>query len=121
MIIPKRLLVLRTDRIGDVILSLPIGEQIKKNFPDCYVAFMLREYTIPLVQNHPYFDEIIVLEEDKNKKVSLLKNIRKIKQFNFDSCLIVYPTFITSLIIFLSRIPNRISTGYRWYSFLFNR
>ena len=34
--------------------------------------------------------------------------------------IIVYPTFQTALIIFLSRIKNRIGTGYRWYSFLFN-
>jgi ADP-heptose:LPS heptosyltransferase len=34
--------------------------------------------------------------------------------------LIVYPTFQTSLIAFLSRIKNRIGTGYRWYSFLLN-
>src|SRR5690606_12047028 len=30
-------------------------------------------------------------------------------------------TFVTALIIFLSRIKIRIGTGYRWYSSLFNR
>lgn len=119
MIIPKKLLVVRTDRIGDVVLSLPIGEEIKKKVPGCYIALMVRRYTLPLVQNHPFYDEIIVLEEENNK-VAISKNIRNIKKYNFDSCIIVYPTFITALIIFLSRIKNRISTGYRWYLFLFN-
>jgi heptosyltransferase-2 len=32
-----------------------------------------------------------------------------------------YPTFRLALLMFLSGIPVRVGTGYRWYSFLFNR
>ena len=45
MIEPKNLLVVRTDRIGDVILSLPLAEIIKRHFPKCKVTYLLREYT----------------------------------------------------------------------------
>ena len=120
MIIPENLLIVRTDRIGDVILSLPLASLIKKHFPDCRITFLVRDYTRELVQNHPFIDNIILLEE-KNENIPLSSNIKKISEFKFDSAVIVYPTFLTALIIFLSRIKNRIGTGYRWYSFLFNR
>jgi ADP-heptose:LPS heptosyltransferase len=115
----KNLLVVRTDRIGDVVLSLPVAGIIKQHFPDCKITFLVRDYTKELVQNHPFIDEYLTLVE-KDGTVDLLSNINLIRQKKFDSSIIVYPTFKTSLIVFLSRIPLRIGTGYRWYSSLFN-
>jgi heptosyltransferase-3 len=119
MIKPKNLLIVRTDRIGDVVLSLPLAQIVKKNYPDCRITFLVRDYTKSLVENHPYIDEYIILKEG-NEKILLKENINKLKKYSFDSSIIVYPTFITSLIIYLSGIDYRIGTGYRWYSALFN-
>ena len=116
---PENLLIVRTDRIGDVILSLPLAGIIKKHYPECRVTFLVRDYTKELVENHPYIDEVLILNETDGK-VNLKENISAIKQFNFDSSIIVYPTLSTSLVVFLSGIKYRVGTGYRWYSFLFN-
>lgn len=115
----KNLLIVRTDRIGDVILSLPIAQIVKNHFPDCKITFLVRTYTEELVQNHPFIDDHLTIIE-KDGEIDLNANIRMLKQKSFDASIIVYPTFKTSLMIFLSRIPLRIGTGYRWYSALFN-
>ncbi|MFO7447039.1 MAG: glycosyltransferase family 9 protein [Ignavibacteriaceae bacterium] len=117
---PENLLIVRTDRIGDVVLSLPLAGIVKKHLPDCRITFLLREYTKQLGESHPFIDDIIILKEEDGK-IPLWKNVEKIKKRNFDACIVVYPTFITALIIFLSRIKIRVGTGYRWYSSLFNR
>ncbi len=117
---PENLLIVRTDRIGDVVLSLPLAGLVKKHYPACKVSFLVKDYTKDLVENHPFIDEILILKEE-NEKVSIKKNIDKLKQKKFDACIVVYPTFTVSLILFLSNIKERIGTGYRWYSFLFNR
>lgn len=119
MINPKNLLIVRTDRIGDVILSLPLAGIVKKHFPDCRITFALRNYTKHLVENHPSIDDVLILKEDNNKLL-LHSNVKQVKSFNFDTCIVVYPTLTTALIMFLSGINNRIGSGYRWYSFLFN-
>lgn len=119
MIEPKNLLIVRTDRIGDVILSLPLAGIVKKYFSECKVTFLVRGYTKELVENHPHIDNILTLTEEKGK-VNITQNVKEIKKYNFDSSIIVYPTFATSLITFLSGIKHRIGTGYRLYSFLFN-
>jgi lipopolysaccharide heptosyltransferase II len=119
MIRPQNLLIVRTDRIGDVVLSLPLAELVKKHYPECRITFLLKDYTKSVAEGHPFIDDILILNE-KNDKISLINNIRQIKKNSYDVAVVVYPTFITSLIIFLSRIHKRIGTGYRWYSLLFN-
>jgi heptosyltransferase III len=120
MIKPRNLLIVRTDRIGDVILSLPLVPVIKERYPDCRITFLMRDYTRALTEGNPYIDEVLLLKI-KEDKVSLIENIREIYSKNFDTAIIVYPTFLISFILFFSGIKHRIGTGYRWYSFLFNK
>ena len=116
---PKNILIVRTDRIGDVVLSLPLASIIKKHFPECTVTFLLREYTEPLAVNNPNIDEVITLKE-VNGKPSVKENVQLLKN-KFDVSIVAYPTYPIALILFLSNIKTRIGTGYRWYSFLFNK
>jgi ADP-heptose:LPS heptosyltransferase len=116
---PKKILIVRTDRIGDVVLSLPLAAIIKNNIPEAHVSFLVREYTAPLVKHNKYVDEVIALSE-KNDKAEVVKNVGMLKS-KFDACIVAFPTYSIALILFLSRIKIRIGSGYRWYSFLFNR
>jgi heptosyltransferase III len=116
---PKNILIVRTDRIGDVVLSLPVASVIKKHFPDCRVSFLMRGYTKALAENNPYIDEIITLEENEGKP-SIPANVANLRN-KFDACIVAFPTYPIALILFMSGIPIRIGTGYRWYSFLFNK
>ncbi len=120
MIKPENLLIVRTDRIGDVVLSLPLAEIVKRKYPACKVSFLVRNYTSSLVKDNPFIDHVLLVKE-KNNKLLINENIKELRSLKFDACIIVYPTFLLALTIFLSRIKNRIGTGYRWYSILFNR
>jgi lipopolysaccharide heptosyltransferase II len=117
---PNNLLIVRTDRIGDVVLTLPIAEIVKKHFPGCKVSFLLKEYTAPLAYKNPFIDDVIILKQ-KNNSPDITKNVKKLKSFSFDTCIVVSPTFEIASIIQLAGIKTRIGTGYRWYSFLFNK
>ncbi|MBE0573218.1 MAG: glycosyltransferase family 9 protein [Ignavibacteriaceae bacterium] len=120
MVSPKNILIVRTDRIGDVVLSLPMAELIKKKYPDCKVTYFIRDYTSSLIDGNPFIDEVFIAEESDGE-ILFGKNLKKIKSKKFDTCVVVNPTLTISLIMFLSGIQNRIGTGYRWYSFLFNQ
>ncbi len=117
---PEKILIVRTDSIGDVVLSLPMAELIKKKYPDCKLAYLIRNYTSPLIEGTPFVDEVVIAEE-LDGKILLIKNHKKIKSKNFDTCVVVNPTLKISLMMFFAGIKNRIGTGYRWYSFLFNK
>ncbi len=120
MTTPKNILIVRNDRIGDVVLSLPLAGLIKKRYPDCKITFLLRNYTKDIANGHPNIDKVIILKED-NGRIPVWKNVNQLKKGSFDASIIVYPTFITALIIYLARVKFRVGSGYRWYSFLFNK
>ena len=115
----KNILIVRTDRIGDVVLTLPLAGIIKKHYPECKVTFLVRDYTKEILDNHPYIDERIILK-GSNGKIDFFENVKIISSNKFDTCIVVNTTFTIALILFLSRIKLRIGTGYRLYSFLFN-
>lgn len=117
---PQNILIVRIDRIGDVVLSLPLAGLIKKHYPDCQVTYLLRNYTKELADKHPFIDEVLVLQE-KDGKIVLRANIKMLRKKSFETCIVVSPTFLTALMVYLSRIKKRIGSGYRLYSFLFNK
>ncbi|MFZ4620267.1 MAG: glycosyltransferase family 9 protein [Bacteroidota bacterium] len=113
----KKILLVRTDRIGDVVLSLPMLPALKQKFPDAKITVMVRPYTRELVENHSCVDDVILWDESKG----IGHYVALLKEKNFDMAIIPYPRFNLALITFLSGIPIRVGTGFRWYSFLFNR
>lgn len=116
---PKNILIVRTDRIGDVVLSLPLASVIKKSIPGSHVTFLLRDYTKVLAENNSFIDSVLVLNESSGK-IPLLKNVAILRN-KFDACIVAFPTFKIALILFFAGIKLRVGSGYRWYSFLFNK
>jgi ADP-heptose:LPS heptosyltransferase len=106
-------LIVRTDRLGDVVLTLPMARAIKKAIPNARITFLARDYTRPIIERCPDVDEVRVVDE-KASLWRLITQFRKIDAAFFPS-----PRFRLALAGFLARVPNRIGTGYRWYSFLF--
>jgi len=120
MIHPKNILIVRTDRIGDVILSIPMAEIVKKKYPDCKITYLIRDYTRALLDGNSFIDEVIIADE-KEGDILFAENLKRIKERSFDTCIVVNPTFKIALMLYFAQIKNRIGTGYRWYSTLFNQ
>ncbi|HET6400510.1 MAG TPA: glycosyltransferase family 9 protein [Candidatus Kapabacteria bacterium] len=110
-----RILIVRTDRIGDVVLTLPMARAIKQGLPSSHVVFLAREYTLPIVERSPDADETLTAEPDD----SLRELIRIFRSANVDVAFFPSPRFRLAFAAWFARIPKRIGTGYRWYSFLF--
>jgi len=117
---PEKILIVRTDRIGDVVLSIPLAEIIKKKFPNSKITYFIRNYTSALLDGNSFIDDVLIADESEGE-ILFKKNLNKIKSNKFDTCIVVNPTLKITLIMFLAGIKNRIGTGYRWYSVLFNQ
>lgn len=119
----KRFLVIRTDRIGDVVLSTPVLTAIKHSFSDAFTAMLVRPYTRDIVSGHPDLD--LILEDDNrgcHKGLSgMFALAKEIRKYKFDIVLILHPTLRLALLCWLARIPLRVGTSYRLYALLFNR
>ncbi len=113
------ILLIRTDRIGDVILTMPMLNEIKDHYPAARVSMLVQPYTSNLVEGNPLVDTVLIYSKPHSLK-SFLHFVRTLKQYNFSHAVLVYPRFLIAFALWLARIPHRIGTGYRWYSFLFN-
>src|SRR5579872_6552329 len=110
-----QILIVRSDRLGDVVLSMPMARAIKCAFPNSRVAFLARAYTQPVIERCPDVDEVL----EAAPELPLYKLIRIFRRANAEITFLPSPRFRLALAAFLARIPRRVGTGYRWYSFLF--
>lgn len=111
-----RILIVRLDRIGDVMLSTPVIKAVREAYPESHIAFMVRPYTLQIVEGNPYLNEVIVYDKDGREK-SLAGNINFIsglRKKRFDLALILHPTTRTHLVIFLAGIPRRVGYDKKW-------
>jgi len=116
----QKILLARTDRLGDVILSTPVATALKKNPGEVHVTFLARRYTAEILRCHPHVDEIIEIDGPEIGN-NMRRLASKLRQKNFDAAIMLHPRPQLAWALWRSGIPQRIGTGYRWYSFLFNR
>jgi ADP-heptose:LPS heptosyltransferase len=105
---PKRILIVRTDRVGDVVMITAIPREIKKLYPDAFVATLTQPNTAKILENNPYIDEIITDDLSKDTFWDVVKKIRKLK---FDYGLLVFPTERAAYQMFWGRVKQRIGVG----------
>lgn len=105
-----RILITRTDRIGDVTLSTPAIKAVRDKYPGAHIAVCVRLETRGILEGNPYLDEVIVYDKfgahrgvkGKCRFISILR------KNNFDMALILHPTSHINLSCFLAMIPERI-------------
>ncbi|MBS1903372.1 MAG: glycosyltransferase family 9 protein [Bacteroidetes bacterium] len=112
----KKILIVRTDKIGDMVLTLPMAQAIKLADPECRVVFMSQPYTTPIVKLSRFVDEIV--EYDGSYYWGLIKAFRRIRP---DAVVLLSPKARYAIASFFAGIPIRVGKGYRWYSFFTNR
>ncbi len=107
---PRKILVVRTDRLGDVILSTPVIQNLREAFPTAHLAFMCQPYTRGALEGNPFLDEVIIYDKHKNHKsfLSTINFSRTLAARRFDWALILHPTNRAHLVTFLAGIPVRI-------------
>lgn len=112
----KKIVVSRTDKIGDVVLSLPTFKFLKERIPSAELTAHVSSYTYPLVKSSPYVDSIITREDDE----TISQTVKKFRSASADAILFLYPRPDLAIAAYISGIPIRAGTAFRWYSFLYN-
>jgi ADP-heptose:LPS heptosyltransferase len=117
-----RILISRTDGIGDLILTLPLASLIKKKYPKANIFFLVQEYTKDIVSlMGKEYTPLIYDPVKKHQGISgIFALARELKEYDLDAVIVVRPRLTVVLSFFISSIGIRIGTSRRVYSFLFN-
>jgi lipopolysaccharide heptosyltransferase II len=118
----ERFLVVRTDRVGDVVLSTPVLEAIKSRFPQSHLSMMVSAYAAEVVKGNPNLDDVIIDDYQGRHRGAkgFLMLIKELRRNRFDAGILLRPTLRLALLLFLSGIRYRIGTGYRFFQVFFN-
>jgi len=95
----KKVLVVQTAKLGDMVCTTPIFRAIKLKYPNCLVYVLGKETNKELLKNNLDVDNYIIYD---NKFFKLLKIIRREK---FDFACIITPNFINLVLLYLSSVP----------------
>ena len=108
----RRILVIRQDRIGDVVLATGLPRELKNRWPGCHVAVMVRSYTAPLFENNPYVDEVITDDYQPHTRTSTFWSmVRKLRSRRFTHALMLLPQARVNYMTFCAGIPFRYGHG----------
>ena len=105
---PQNILIVQTAFIGDVILITPLIRATAELYPQAKIDVMVVSEAVILLKNNPYVKEIIIDEKRKNIILSTLQLIKRIKSKHYDLAISPHSSFRTHLILYLSKIPERI-------------
>ncbi len=110
------ILIVRPDGIGDEVLALPVATELRRQLPGARLSFLSSVSAAPALAHHPDLDEVLTVtgQETLGELVRLFKR-------NVDATIFLKPFRRLMTAAWLARVPLRVGTGYRWYSFLLNR
>jgi len=108
----RRILIIRTDRVGDVVMITPVIREIRRTFPNAFIATLTNPNTADILFNNPNLNLTIT---DDLKKESFWKVVKEIRKQNFTDGLLVMPTERAAYQMFFAGIKNRIGVGKKLY------
>src|SRR5438552_374617 len=112
----NKVLIVRTDRLGDVLLTTPVATALRQAFPKSVISWLVRPYTAPLLEHNPDVDQVLV---DRGQPMSELIDL--IKKERFDAAIVAYPRWRIAWALWRAHVPLRIGPASKPYSVLFTQ
>ncbi len=126
----KRILVLRYRFIGDTILAVPFFRNLRRAYPDAYIAWVLAPGSSDAVKGIPYVDELIywdpvTIHADSrgqhrtfSEKFEFFRALRRRK---FDTVYVLKRSFSSALMAFVTGARERIGFNTEGRGFLLTK
>lgn len=107
-----RILLVRTDNIGDVLLTTPALSSLRRRYPDAYIGFLCRSYTAPILQGHPAINQILAMDDGLP-----FSTVKKIKDCKFDVSIHFYVESKSAWACSSAKILRRIGPFSKFWSY----
>ena len=87
---PKKVLFIRLEHIGDMVMATPVFETWKNNYPQCKIHVLCKNLTKPIINDNPFVDKILTYEpswfqsRDAEAKMTFSELIKKLRIEKYD-------------------------------------
>ena len=106
-----RILICRTDNIGDVVLTLPLAGYLKQLLPGVQIDFLCRAYAAPVVRQCRFIDQVLAIEAQPDPQ-------RMFADGGYDTVIFAFPNRRLAQAARRARVANRVGTSHRLYHWL---
>jgi lipopolysaccharide heptosyltransferase II len=121
----RKILFIRVDRIGDMVLSTPALRAIKQSFPEAHLTVLASRANAPLLKHDPYVDRVVVWDQARRHASpwGFLLEAARLAKDGYDAVIdpLTGYDLRTALIASLSRAPIRVGFGGYGREVFFNR
>ena len=115
----KRILLVRTDKIGDVTLTTPAIAALRKKLPAAHLVGLASSIGAEIYRSNPHLNETIELTEAHKGFVGFFRLLMLIRRQRFDAVVVFQSRFTIAFLLCLSRIRFRVGPLSKWWSWLF--
>lgn len=111
----RNVLIVRTDHVGDLILSTPFIETVRRNLPRSRITALVTPYLRHVLEGNPSVDRVAVIDRD-GRSASRNQVLRELREARFDLCIALSPTMPSYALA--RAVQARLRAGYiysrRW-------
>lgn len=116
----KKILIIQTAFLGDVILATPLIESLSITFPSVRIDFLLKKGNEALLDEHPKLRRVLIFDKS-NKRKSLLDLIKEIRKEQYDLVLNLHRFASSGLITVLSGAKETRGFSKNPFSFFYSK
>lgn len=110
----KNILIIKPSALGDIVMVLPAVSALRSSFPDAKLSWLIRPEFAPLVENHPYVDEVVIFDRKLLRRAwrngralgALVSLIKKLRSEKYDAVIDLQGLFRTGVLGWLSGCKN---------------
>jgi len=101
---PKKLLVYCPNWVGDVVAATPVFDCLRENYPDAKIICAVRNYAKGVVEDGPWFDQIIGCDDKTTK--GFLNLVQAIRSINPDTAIVLPSSFRSALAVWFGGVKK---------------
>jgi len=103
----KKILILRTDGIGDLLNSTPAISVLRQNYSDSHITVLASTRNAEMLLNNPDIDEVLIYDKRKRLR-ERFQFLLELRRMNFDLTVAMYTSSWCNFVMRFSRAKYRV-------------
>ncbi len=104
----KRILLVHTAFLGDVVLATSFVEAVKLTFPQSNIDMLVTPAYQEVLGNNPFLNKVLTFDKKNGKAKAFCRMIKEIRKESYDLAFLLHSSFTSSLLTFFGRIRRRV-------------